>query len=306
MLRFFKAFPVGALWRLLVFVALIAGAYLLYQKLPGAPEIGQPLICPSGTTAGVGPLAGFCYANCPEGMQSDGASRCYKPCPSGWPGGETVAHCQHKVIYSTVGADPSQSIPNHCGADRLWREGLCYDVPKGWHVTSPGFIGKICPDGWRDDGTTCWQDMHSYGRGFGYALWEKEKCEAENGACEQTDLMWYPVCRPGYVARGCCICERPPRTLSKEVRSQIGSLPDGCPQGRIRSGRLCYPACPQGFERRGDNLEFCSTICQAGFTNIGVGGCQKPSADVTFKALTDVGVCPPDAPVRKLLLCFKK
>lgn len=299
---------IGTVVKFLLVVAILGGGYYIYHhfKLPEIPpiiEVGAPLVCPADRTARGGLV---CYQNCPAGWQSDGTAGCYQPCPAGWPGTETLTHCQHATIYSTVGADTSKSIPNACSGGKTDYAALCYNVPAGWEVTAPGFIGKKCPAGWRDDGTTCWQDLDSYGRGSGYALWHEDKCRAENnGSCEQNGAMWYPTCRPEYDAAGCCICSRAPKTISKEVQSQIGTLPDGCPDGRQLIGRLCYPGCSAGYERRGDNLEYCSSVCPAGFTNIGIGGCQKPRRNVDGKGLTEVGVCPSETPKRKLELCYK-
>jgi len=59
----------------------------------------------------------------------------------------------------------------------------------------------------------------SYGRGVGYP-WKfgdkfgnldqaRERCEkAEPLGCEKSGLIWYPKCREGYHAFGCCICTK--------------------------------------------------------------------------------------------------
>jgi hypothetical protein len=291
----------GQIFKLLIVLIVLGGAWWIYRAL--SPPTA--LVCPPNTRASGDPLHVICYENCPDGYKSDGANRCYKPCPADWPGADTLAFCEHKTIYSTVGADPSLSIPSTCLSGKISYLSLCYDVPAGWQVTAPGFIGKVCDPGWRDDGTSCWQDLNDYGRGFGYT--SEDKCTSDSGGnCEKFLLLWYPVCRPGYHAVGSNICERSPERVSKEVRSQIGTLPDGCPPGRELHGRLCYPGCPAGYERRADDLENCSSVCPPGFANIGIGGCQKPSSDVSMKGLAEVGVCPPDAPVKKGLLCYKR
>ena len=59
---------------------------------------------------------------------------------------------------------------------------------------------------------------YTYGRGVGYP-WKfgdsfgslagaKARCEAgeKSTGCEQSGLIWYPKCREGYHAFGCCIC----------------------------------------------------------------------------------------------------
>lgn len=62
-----------------------------------------------------------------------------------------------------------------------------------------------CPAGYTDTGAHCLKP-DAYGRGVGYVIWDKGKCEAENGRCEQCLAMHYPVCRQGYSPVGCNIC----------------------------------------------------------------------------------------------------
>lgn len=439
-------------------VLLCGSSYYVYEK--GSQCLVDPIACIIG---------GFDLgipANCPTGYEksSDADLFCYKPCPIDWKGTSTITHCQHKTIYSTVGADTTKSIPTGCGDGKTKNAGLCYDVPDGWHVTSPGFIGKKCPgtvdgkkvndsgttcwydrgagavpsltcpidqvqkgvecyekppDGydwttlgglligkicpagsndslttcwydrgagripdkqpcsywnnsWRDDGTSCWNDAHIFGR-LRAAGWngncnsdEDKRCEGVCGAslvscykrcpagynndgqtCRKVDVgikktlfdrqkcnadeeliagLCYKKPKPGFTctATNCSfskdvksgtkkgttkqscpdgksieagLCYTPAKSgytctaticdYSKGVKSQIGKLPDKCPDNRQLVGRLCYPACDTGYERRGDNLEYCSTKCPTGFTNIGIGGCEKPKLE-----LIKNGVCP--------------
>ena len=43
-----------------------------------------------------------------------------------------------------------------CNPGEVLFDGLCYDVPPGKAMTTPGIMGNICPADWRDDGTACW------------------------------------------------------------------------------------------------------------------------------------------------------
>ena len=43
-----------------------------------------------------------------------------------------------------------------CNAGEVNYAGFCYDVPPGYAMTFPGFMGQACPKDWRDDGTWCW------------------------------------------------------------------------------------------------------------------------------------------------------
>lgn len=355
----------------LVMLCVFLCVYSLYTVSSGVSDvadcIGDPIGCVAKGVFDIDIDVGV-PAECPPGYEKadgPGGLFCYKPCPEGWKGGSTVHHCQKHTIYSTVGADPSKSIPSLCktptdNTKNILNAGLCYNVPDdSWHVTSPGFIGKKCPatvdgqqikdDGtscwytrgvgkipakrpcsyydsrYRDDGTSCWID--TYGRGAGYALWDKGKCEAENPqGCEQYGLLYYPKCNSGYKPVGCCLCEPDggPRAMkrlsdrqycnpdeemiaglcykkpkpgfkcvgidcrySKEVKSKIGQLPTGCPPDRELHGRLCYPKCGEGYTRDAGNIEYCSKACPDGYTDIGIGGCVKPKEE-----LIKIGVCP--------------
>lgn len=256
--------------------------------------VGTPLQCDKSNEVY---RAGLCYDKCPDGYESDGATLCYKLPPDDWPGGKTITHLQHKTKYSSVGT--SDTIPKGC-KNGVEYAGLCYDLPgKEWEVTSPGFIGKKCsvvlPDYNRDDGVACWKDLSVKGRGAGFP-WKfgdgldlddaTKRCEKAHGKgnCEKHGAIIYPKCSKlfgsDYKASGCCTCQRDLKRVSKDIKSQIGTLPDKCPDGKQLVGRLCYPKCEDGYERRGDNVEYCSTKCPSGFKNIGIGGCERPSKSV--------------------------
>lgn len=288
--------------------------------------VGTPLECNKETEE---LRAGLCYPKCPTDYQSDGSTLCYENPPAEWPGKKTITHLQHDTFYSTVGT--TNTIPNACTDGTLYA-GLCYKLPDTtWHVTAPGFIGKKCesvlPGFNRDDGTTCWRDAITKGRGAGYP-WKfgdalnldkaRARCEKDHGAnnCEKYGEIYYPKCQKlfgsEYSASGCCTCLRPAKTASKQVKSLIGTLPDKCPEDKQLFGRLCYPNCGSiakslgkkwEYERRADNLEFCSTKCPTGFKNIGVGGCERPNKSVGVgKAIY---MCN-DPLVKDGLLCYPK
>jgi hypothetical protein len=43
---------------------------------------------------------------------------------------------------------------SRCKPGEEFYGGLCYDVPVGYAITVPGFVGKPCASGWRDDGSS--------------------------------------------------------------------------------------------------------------------------------------------------------
>jgi hypothetical protein len=149
-------------------------------------------------------------------------------------------------------------VPMVCGPDEEQDGALCYPQ------CSEGFTGvgpvcwQNCPAGFRDDGAFCAKPQ-PYGRGAGYALWDKDKCTAENGNCEQVDLMFYPVCQAGYVAFGANICTpqcpagMPDMGVSctKQSSTRTAGVPlHACPAGteKDETGALCYPSCPAGYK----------------------------------------------------------
>jgi len=136
-----------------------------------------------------------------------------------------------------------------------------------------------CPPHMRDDGLFC-RDPE-YGRGAGYAFWQKAKCNRRMGAvidpktskpvgCEKWGAMWYPKCRVGYKNFGCCIC-RPPRPDCNALGLRNG-IDLSCAK-KIAIGRPMLGICPQGEERQ---LGLCYKTCREGFTGVGPVCWGKP------------------------------
>jgi len=113
-----------------------------------------------------------------------------------------------------------------CKAGEQFFAGLCYDVPPDYAPTAPGFMGKPCPLGWRDDGTRCWPN------------WTGVDVPAQ---AAQTGTFRHPIvvtdcnnysqsknqkCPTNFKNTGGplgCSCEAQP--TSKEVKSIIGTIP---------------------------------------------------------------------------------
>lgn len=114
----------------------------------------------------------------------------------------------------------------------------------------PGFTNwdccvcaTICPPGFRDDGLYCAKPS-AYGRGAGYPLWKKDKCNQEHedvGGCEKNGALYYPKCKPNFHNVGCCICS-----------------PD-CPSGWNDIGVSCKK--PQSYGR-GTGYSVLFSICR--------------------------------------------
>jgi hypothetical protein len=203
---------------------------------------------------------------CPAGYKSDGGLMCYGSCGANWPGTETVAHCQKAATYS-----PAKVMVSQCPSGTTSHDGMCYknsDLGSPWYYSSPGLAKRDCPAGWRADGITCWLDA---------------------------DVKWQCTgdCPPGYVRTSVCTCGRGVQT-TPQIKSVIGTVPPlVCQGGTTKIGALCYDTCQAGYHRTDDDLEYCTSICPDGTTDIGIGGCQKSTAKMTIKTKSDIGVCGP-------------
>ncbi len=114
---------------------------------------------------------------------------------------------------------------SRCKPGEQFYAGLCYDVPVGYEITVPGFIGKPCPSGWRDDGVSC------------YPIWTGVKVPYQadpNGSeamqrpilvtdCANYSQVKGQKCPPNFKGPTACTCEAQP--TSKEVKSLIGKIP---------------------------------------------------------------------------------
>ena len=93
-----------------------------------------------------------------------------------------------------------------------------------------------CPQGLRDDGTSCWRDAHIYGKGCCCTIFSRWCCgncysgyHDDGCTCRKTGVgikvtvfqryrchhdedlyagRCYPKCKEGYVAAGCCVCRK--------------------------------------------------------------------------------------------------
>lgn len=109
-------------------------------------------------------------------------------------------------------------LPTDC-RDKVKIGLFCYSKCPAGTVRFGFDCHTVCPDGFRDDGLFC--RLPEYGRGLGYPWLLGDtllsysgmirRCEADHGKdnCELNGLLYYPKCKPGYSAFGCCIC-RPP------------------------------------------------------------------------------------------------
>jgi hypothetical protein len=116
---------------------------------------------------------------------------------------------------------------SRCKPGEQFYAGLCYDVPVGYEITVPGFVGTPCPSGWRDDGVQC------------YPIWTGVKVPYQadpDGALPMrrpilvTECPHYSsvdgsikTCPTNFKKTAVCTCEAIP--TSKQVKSLIGKIP---------------------------------------------------------------------------------
>ena len=129
------------------------------------------------------------------------------------------------VGAGNIGGALRRPWDSRCKPGEQFYAGLCYDVPVGYEITVPGFVGKPCPLGWRDDGVSC------------YPNWTGPKF-ANQADPDGTLPMQRPIlvtdcptfspvqgnkACPANFKKTLCTCEAQP--TSKEVKSLIGKIP---------------------------------------------------------------------------------
>jgi len=150
----------------------------------------------------------------------------------------------------------------------------------------------VCPSGMRDDGLFCRAEEYGRGAGFPWAFGDAlnddgmiKRCEQEHGRgnCEKDGLVYYPKCKAGYSAFGCCMCRpnppdcaalgmNPGVDLSCAKRVVIGDPVTGaCASGQENDAGLCYPQCRAGYDGVGP---VCWTGAPRGWVECGMGAAK--------------------------------
>ncbi len=156
--------------------------------------------------------------------------------------------------------------PMGCAAGEELDGALCYPRCRDGFGGAGPVCWQRCPGNFTDTGGHCLKPQ-AYGRGGGYP-WQLgdplndngmiQRCEAANGAgnCEKNGLIFYPKCKPGFAAVGCCVCspECPAGTTDIGVSCQkqsygrtAGRVLNTCAAGLDADAGLCYPKCKEGF-----------------------------------------------------------
>ena len=227
----------------------------LLNAIPIYGMLGNKLcVTPSKCPPGKVLEAGLCYDACKEGYKSDGALRCYKEPPAGWPGTTTLTHLQHKTHYSPAKpldscGDPN--FPDKQGAVCYPRCRAGYDrvLNRCWAKVSTNGNGvghpldkRPCGPDQRDDGTVCWAKSGEVCGDNCAAGWDGCKHRSHR-TCSHGP--YGEVCAGGDCIGGC-------RTTCSPVylgaRTELHQR-TYCSNNREQVGALCYDRCPAGTER---------------------------------------------------------
>ena len=281
--------------------------------------IGNKLCFRGGCAAGEEEFGGLCYRPCAAGFKSDAGApyNCYKQYPDWEANGllHTFLNITKKMI-TEVG-----SVPNGCPAGMVNDAGLCYKPceagykgvgPVCWAETEKvNIAGRIpdkgpCPNGMRDDGTSCWDDVKTTGgacrggntyecgrlRGAFGEDWGPKYCTApiqcdpivttgsgsikvalwQRQSCganeDMIDGLCYNKCPVGkeHVPGAPYDC----RTRGELSKGRGVGVPMICTGGDEQDGALCYKPKP-GFKLLAGTF---SQRCPAGSTDIGVA-CER-------------------------------
>ena len=138
-------------------------------------------------------------------------------------------NAEHDRFTFSVGPKAGSAVrrpwDSRCKPGEQFYAGLCYDVPVGYEITVPGFVGKPCPSGWRDDGVQC------------YPIWTGPKvayqADADGSLPMRRPILVTdcPTFSPVQGNQACpvnfnktvCTCTAQP--TGKDVKSLIGKIP---------------------------------------------------------------------------------
>jgi len=207
--------------------------------------------------SGIG-IARQCYPKCtiafgPEYTDSDGSTLCLKKCP---PGMRTERiTCMRDVVVKQAGSAPKTcpagwdtTIPGPAGMCRQqctdgykMYGGICYhpNVDTSLLVKIPSKGG--CPDGQRDDGTSCWEDHSTHCDHGGHRGWLLLGCHSKGCGCIRNNLFDRQTCPDGYsLQAGMCYAVSHPIQPNKSI-IEVGECNDTSkPEG---DGGMCYQKC---------------------------------------------------------------
>ncbi len=155
----------------------------------------------------------------------------------------------------SYGRGAGEVLSNQC-ASGLEKDGLiCYKQCKANYNGVGPVCWADCPRKFNDIGAFC-QKPSSYGRGAGYAVWNEDNCKKDHKqGCEKSGAIWYPKCKKGFHAVGCCVCSPDcpdgwndtGTGCTKPTYGRGAGETLACKAGLEKDGLLCYPQCKEGM-----------------------------------------------------------
>lgn len=207
-------------------------------------------------------VGALCYPRCKEGYQPSGTN-CQQKIPDG----------QKTTTPGFFSADISSKPHALKCREGLEQHGaLCYEKTPPGFINRAGTITRQCQPGYTDLGLDCAKPK-PYGRGAGSTSEQKCMNSHQGAACEKSGLLWYPKCKEGFKAFGCCTCT-PSCTegfkdtgafCHKTGTKTLKPYPlSACPPDQDKIGALCYDKCKPGYKRTG---LACHIPCEPGRFN---------------------------------------
>jgi len=212
-----------------------------------------------------------------------------------WIADKTASQMAPYCYKSSYGRGGGQTLG--CAAGLVKDGQLCYPACQAGYGGAGPVCYSNCPAGFKDIGALC-QKPASYGRGAGYPLkfgefnldGAKQRCEKDNPqGCEKNGALYYPKCKAGFQAVGCCVCspicpDGLTNTGTDCVKKSYGrgaGVPiTTCAAGLEQKGLLCYPQCKSGFYGEGP---VCYQNCPTSQPEACAAGCaiDKATCGVT-------------------------
>lgn len=275
---------------------------------------------------------------------------CYKPCPAGFKGAATLCWKDCEPGWTDDGltcrkVDCADNLPDfqgglcyaNCPAGYVGNGPVCWERCREGEVNDGAFCrvpletrgngaGRIpgmkpCPEGTRDDGTSCW--LEGYGRGAGTAP-PLQPCPP--GTRDDGTSCWLE----GYDRGAGRLPSRPPCPAGMRddgtscwqrglIRVPVWQRPASCPAGTEEQAGLCYTPCRADYhgiatvchvhggnriernvgQREGDcpagqvkDAGLCYQPCKPGFNGAGPV-CHVPGGNRIEMSVTDRYQCRP-------------
>jgi hypothetical protein len=185
----------------------------------------------------------------------------------------TLSYNAHaKICWKNSYGRGVGTIPSSCAQGQVKSGLLCYNQCQDGYENIAGVCWQKCPAGFKDTGLDCLKPS-SYGRGDGYWIWHKSKCQEQNPqGCEKWGAMWYPKCASGFHNVDCCVCSPDCPAGMKDIgvscqkntyveapidadcgskQYDDGLCYDYCKADYSGVGPVCWGQCPEGYENCG-------------------------------------------------------